>query len=175
MILKIKKGRHYTLSYFFRRLFSLFITSRCFDFEFCKNCWFEKIEEDDYDVNKLLGYSYGYHHRNSIRLGWVPAHKKNEFELYLYRYEKGIRKINYLINVNANESYNVLFEEIIEENKLIVTIKNLSNNDKTNSQFLLRFFSHQYPKIRLGYSLWFYFGGNKTAPQNMACSIIKNI
>lgn len=171
MTLKIKKGNHYSYSYFFRRLFSFFNTSRCFDFELYKNCWFEKIEEDDYDVNKLLGYSYGYHHHNSIRLGWVPAHKENEFELYLYRYEKGVRQINYLMNIGSNESYNVFFDEDFKKNRLVVSIK--KSNDKSSTQFLLRNFSHQYPKIRFGYSLWFYFGGNKTAPRNMACSIIK--
>ena len=172
MILKIKKGRHYSLSHFFKRMLSIFDNkTRSFDFELFSNCWFEKIEEDDYDINKLLGYSYGYHHRNSIRLGWVPSSVENEFEIYLYRYEKGFRSFNYLMNVKANEWNNVLFTEDFKNNRLIVELKSIDEDHDKRS--IMKSYSHNYPKFRLGYSLWFYFGGNKTAPKNMVCDIIK--
>ena len=33
---------------------------------------FEKRNEDDEDINKLYGFSYGVHHKNSLRFSWKP-------------------------------------------------------------------------------------------------------
>ena len=49
------------------------------------------IASNQYDINKLYGFSEGYdHHQNSARIGW--AWHGNALKLYAYAYNKGIMK-----------------------------------------------------------------------------------
>ena len=86
--IKIKKGRHYP--YLIPIAFPFWVkkndvNSRKARFMFTDSCMFDLKDEDQWDVNKLFGFSIGHHHNNSsFRFGWRPLLNKNTIEIVAY-------------------------------------------------------------------------------------------
>ena len=151
----IKKGRHYS-----NHLPKLWIGKKLIlsaKVKMDKNCWFKLEEPADYAINKLVGWSYGFHHKNSIRIGWRPSiDRKNWIELHLYIYERGGRRQHYIDLIECNT-----------ENKIDITY----HPDKsriTYSLYRAIVISNGVMNAKLktswwGYYLFPYFGGTKTA------------
>lgn len=61
-------------------------------FKFTDGCWFPLSSPDDYAINKLVGFSRGRHHKNSVRCGWTPNKEPGLIDLFFYLYIKGVRQ-----------------------------------------------------------------------------------
>lgn len=128
---------------------------------------------DNWDVNKLWGYSFGFHHRNSIRMGWSVS-SENEgkrIQLYAYIYNRGKRIIIKISDpiLPAEKDYFVKTSICIERDDRIRV-------DLIDYKGI--FCSESIPFIvpsgcYWGYWLFPYFGGNKCATHDVRVPIYK--
>lgn len=165
---KIKKGNHYS------RIPVPHIHGGIRTYQaiavFDSNCLYESNSKDSKDLNKLCGFTYGFIHKNSIRIAWLPT-ATGRIGLYLYLYNKGKRYIEYLDEVEVNKqlyiNLTVTPEEVICKlsQKMISIERGIKLNYNVNWGVLC------YP----------YFGGNDKAPKDMSiklsveCSVGNNI
>ena len=160
----IWKGWHFSLSHILERFIPRIGTGPVtYDFKFPKENWFPYVDKDDLDISKLAGFSYGCHHKDSIRIGWTPDfHKEGYFILYFYIYNNGVRKMIKFTGIRALVDYSLTISLLPEINYVTFDMTNNCGFSpvKASEMFVV-------PKTKIGYFLWFYFGGNKTAPKDM--------
>lgn len=100
----IKKGGMRSGLHFELRLFP---KSQTFRFKFDESCLYEPLEkpgEPLQQVNKLAGISAGFHHDNSVRIGWACiGPNPKEIMLYGYAYKDGVRSIKEMYPVKPGE------------------------------------------------------------------------
>lgn len=156
----IKKGKHFSSGLHLGIHFNKKIYDRKVSFN--KECWWDKPRNnDDYDINKLCGFSYGFHQNNSLRIGWVPDFKnKNEIILFAYWYNDSSKHFKFITSVPIETEFDVEIvcgkkKAYFRVNKKIVSI------------------DYKKPKCKFGYNLYPYFGGNSTAPNDMHIRIRK--
>jgi len=116
------------------------------------------IPENQYDVNKLFGFSEGNdHHLNSARIGW--AWNKNALRLYAYAYVNGERKIRELATVDI-------------EKEIYCAIAVVGNEYVFSAGQGSISFARSAPGNYIpGYMLYPYFGGDETAPHEIRIRI----
>lgn len=162
MLFKIKKGCHYSNNLIYKLCYLLNTQDRIsYNVTFDSNCYYSFNDVDDYDVNKLFGFSLGLHHKNSARFGWNSLNGK--IQIYAYCYVDGKRIIKEITSIESGKEYN--FTILNKDDKFVFVIT--SNN-------LMELYQVSIPKTIegcCGYMLWPYFGGNKSAPHNMSISI----
>jgi hypothetical protein len=155
MLYEIIKGSHH----FTPKKFKLFLGNKLTkQIKFTKTCLYEDVPF----INKLFGFSRGYHHYNSVRFGWRPV--SNKIELVAYMYIKGnrileIREDIHIAFIDVSTTYNLEIKQL--NNKAIFKVSN-----KDNQLISVREFPFQ-TGFKLGYYLNPYFGGKPTAPHNM--------
>ena len=152
----IKKKRHYSNNLLYK-LFNFFNFKNILSFKvtFDSSVEYNDDSIDRLDINKLFGFSCGFHHKNSARFGWNFLN--NKIFIYSYCYVNGERKTTYLTTILPNTECIFTIEDhnsyylftIIDKAKVI---ESKTTKDKKHS---------------IGYKLWPYFGGNKVAPHNM--------
>jgi hypothetical protein len=122
---------------------------------FNKSCYYNWVNKDSDDINKLYGFSNGYHKHNSVRFGWVPNFNKNLIKIYGYIYNNKKRHFKFITEVELDKIINT---EIIldKNNKKAIFIVNESSI-KLNYN----------PNCKLSYMLYPYFGGNNKTPHKM--------
>lgn len=159
--IKIKKGRHYPwlipIAFPFR-VRKDDSNYRSAQFMFTDSCLFDLKDEDQWDVNKLFGFSIGMHHKTSFRFGWRPILKNGTIEIVGYEYHDNVRqKTMPICEVKPNEWHNFTVSYNNKSNKSFYFV-----NDKciTNNVKLVK-------KSGWGYTLGVYFGGNEKAPQDI--------
>lgn len=152
----IKKGRHYSnhlpkLVYGMRNLST--------SVKFHSDCWFPLSQPDDYAINKLVGWSMGYHHTSSIRCGWRPAGIPGYIDLFFYTYCQGYRHDEYFTTIECDKEF-LLFMLISSDGDITFSASGKSVTLKG-------------PCIgkKLGYLLFPYFGGKNTAPHDIHIDI----
>lgn len=134
--------------------FKMILDSECW--------WFGPRNTDDYDINKIYGISYGHHHTNSLRIGWVPDfNSTSTIKLYGYWYQNKIRNFQYLCDVLTDFEYDIKIN--VYENNTYIYV----NDNKLIIDF------HLPDKFLCGYYLYPYFGGNNKSPNNMMINIKK--
>lgn len=158
------KGWHFSLSNIWERFIPRIGSGPVtYKFKLPKETWFPYADKDDLDINKLAGFSFLNHHTNSVRIGWTPDFdKEGYFTLYFYLYNGGIRTIKKFATIKADTDYSLtisFFKAVNYVNFYMVGDSQIQPV-KANEVFVL-------PTLKLGYSLWWYFGGNKTAPKDM--------
>ena len=160
--IRIKKGRHYP--YLIPIIFPFWVRKnnnncRSAQFMFTDSCMFDLHDEDQWDVNKLFGFSIGHHHNgSSFRFGWRPILSENKIEIVAYEYHDGVRqKTMPICKIELNQWYKFtgLYNNIINKSVYFVNKINFINNMKLIN------------KSGLGYTLGVYFGGNEKAPQDI--------
>jgi hypothetical protein len=122
------------------------------------------LGEDQSDVNKLFGYSYGWHHDQSDRIGfrYVPATRN--VEIVLYSYSEGKRlKTEHLCNFEIGVTYQIDFGITIVDNLRSVQVVIFDQTHKVCEASLKR----TYKVSKYGYTLGGYFGGNRRAPHKI--------
>jgi len=164
MIFKIKKGKHFSGNFFYKLLnFFNFKKSIKFNVKFDESSYYDLGNPNQLDVNKLFGFSTGYHHKNSARFGWNSV-AKDSVAIYSYCYVDGVRKINFITNIKINSEYKMsivdrrfyYFFSVIDSNGNVFR-DNVSKNNISG----------------VGYSLWPYFGGDEKAPHDIEISLTK--
>ena len=149
-----------------------------FDFSFTSNCLYDVGEIHNQDVNKLFGLSFGFIHNttiwgkllskkaNSFRLGWNCSAQNRKIQLYAYYYNDGVRKIEYIADIDLNRVYNSYIYFDRTANKIVVDISSADSLISTfSSQTVYDFRFKNCP--RYGYYLFPYFGGTLSAPHNL--------
>jgi hypothetical protein len=157
---EVEEGKHH----FGPRWLGLYFYHRDLTFEVCfkESCKYDLKNDDQLDVNKLFGRSYGInHHDNSIRVGWRYNPLIGKIMLYSYCYANGVRKISHLQNVEVEETFFIKIKHDLTPSIIISGTK----NDRPGV-YMLRWMPWKLKKF--GYKLFPYFGGNSTAPHNMS-------
>ena len=160
MDFEIKKGSNYATGFHFELTFSNEIS---FKAKFDENCLYDLGTSDNYDINKLYGFSTSYHHhKQSARFGWRCIDGEN-IQILTYTYDKGKRMEPTLLgtilpgqeiigSIKRNKSsYTFEFLTSGKEKKVIIPISQ----------------NCWYPR----YILWPYFGGNMPAPHDMSLEV----
>ena len=124
---------------------------------FSENCIYDFNDDDQLDINKLFGFSIGFHHKNSFRFGWRPNLISSEIDIFSYEYVNGVRESYPITNVKLNV-WNSFFMYYCPSEK---TISYVINNDVYKHNVDM---SNYYG---LGYTLGLYFGGNRKAPHKI--------
>lgn len=163
----VKKGNHRSYS-FFPKIYVLnryksFEINRCF--KFTESAFYDLHDEDQGDVNKLFGFSIGYHHNNSCRFGWRPLLEENLIEIVGYEYREGTRLLTehigkveidvwYEYSIEYLPKYDSIFYNVFDVERML-QVGDLYT--EIELKWLMNF----------GYGLNFYFGGNETAPHDI--------
>lgn len=154
MKFKIKKGNHYPNLTFPRICFSkvlegTFILEGDFSYQIPKQ----------YDTNKLIGLSDGWHHHsNSIRLGFRWNRDNNSTQLMIIRYLNGERFIEPIDYIQSNTLYYFRIE--VRKTHYLVTVNSQTFTLLRESKWFL-------PRILLKP----FFGGTTPAPKNFNFNI----
>ena len=158
----IKKGKHKTSRFYFDLTFKKNIK---FQAKFDESCLYDLGNNDNYDINKLYGFSTTYfHQKQSGRVGWRCIDGKN-IQLLTYSYNDSNRDLNdseVLGEVKPNE----LFEcEIIDnEDHYLYKFFKLNKKCELISSAID---TKQKDWFLFHYKLRPYFGGNNPAPHDM--------
>jgi len=162
----IKEGRHYGSPFPFPKFYCCkdeYRDSRIYRFDdtICYD-----IDVDQSDVNKLFGYSYGFHQNQSDRIGFRYNIDLNKVEIVLYSYELGVRiATKHIAYINIGDDVRIeLSVKIINETQreVKVTVENVFTKQVEGLSLTLK-----YKKKCFGYTLGLYFGGNRTAPHDI--------
>jgi hypothetical protein len=141
---------------------SLFRKKMVRKFKFESNCAYDLKGIDQFDINKLFGWSQLLHHKNSCRFGWTWNLEKKAMEIHAYCYVKGIRKNEFICLLDLEKWY--IGEIKMENGKYYFNVK--------EDNVILGYTSIQYDfSINIGYNLDTYFGGNQNAPHDMTIYI----
>ncbi len=153
---KIKKGKHSSGLHF-----GPFFTNKIsFSAEFSESCIYNLGNSDQFDINKLIGFSNGFHHKNSARIGWRA--KGEQIEIVTYCYVDGVRIREEIMGLVApGEKFFCVIKEIGD--LWVLQFQSLSHFSK--------FYVKRGKQTFWGYKLYPYFGGNNVAPHNMEIKI----
>lgn len=162
MKITIKKNRHYPwllpigLPLRVRKYCETTIKAK---FKFTDSCMYDLHDEDQWDVNKLFGFSIGHHHKtNSFRFGWRPKLNNNTIEIVAYEYINGVREKTEIIGEVELNKWHVFELHYNPQTYRRLYILNHINKLKHSTI---------YKPYGFGYTLGVYFGGNEKAPHNI--------
>ena len=169
MNFKIKKGSHYSNRWLHKALNFLSISDRLeMRVTITDSMLYGDHTDDKYDVNKLFGFSRGNHKKNSYRVGWNCV--DGNISLYAYCHIEGVMKFAKLCdNVRVNDVYDIvinLYPSYVHFNATqvigdIILFKAHMSVAKPQN------------KWSIGYNLFPYFGGDKTAPKDVCVNLEK--
>lgn len=162
MEFSIKKNKHKDCIWKYFPKFSKYNTLD-FYFEFDKSCLYE-LDANQNQINKLIGFSYGHHHNNSVRIGWTGDELSDKIVLYSYVYNNGVRHENKITEVFTNSLYEgvITYDESRKELTYKICLNGKSIFHKEKIDFHVKF----------GYLLRPYFGGKEKAPHDMQIDLI---
>jgi hypothetical protein len=153
-IYEIKKGKHFSGIHLKLHLgVDKIIRKIVFD----NSCIYNFKNEDQYDINKLFGLSFGHHHNNSARFGWRA--NEDKIEIYAYYYSKGSICYANICSVKSNVPYE--YSILIENGVYIFQVEN------SEGYVIGSHIANKAETCGWGYYLYPYFGGNNTAPHDM--------
>ncbi len=131
-------------------------------FKFTESTIYLFNDEDQYDVNKLFGFSVGMHHNNSFRFGWRPNTDLSKIEIVGYEYHNKLRIPTIPIcEIDLNKWYEFTLKYNHKTNYIEYRVTDGEYTNSTQHPIKLK------DNINFGYKLDLYFGGNKTAPHKM--------
>jgi hypothetical protein len=131
-------------------------------FKFTETAIYLFTDEDQYDVNKLFGFCFEWHHKNSFRFGWRPNKDLSKIEIFGYEYINKVRvPIIPITNIQCNKwyKYTIKYNALLSQIEYIVT-DGIEQHNIAHSITLKN-------KWNWGYKLFLYFGGNKKAPYDI--------
>lgn len=115
----------------------------------------------DNDWNKLFGWSYGWHHSNSIRVAWKPPlDKAGVIRIGFYIYERGKVRYAGMGNIKVDLEYDISITHDDLTNTLSYRIRNSTYDRQLSTPW-------RGIKKCAGYRLGLYYGGNCPAPNDM--------
>lgn len=132
-------------------------------FKFTESALYFFNDEDQHDVNKLFGFSFGWHHKDSVRFGWRPTEDLTKMEIVGYEYINKLRVPTIPIcDVEINKWYKY-------ELKYVGGVFGQIEYYVTDGE---KQFGMVHPitlkkNLNWGYKLYLYFGGNKKTPHDI--------
>ena len=132
------------------------------DVRFWNNCRYHIEGEDMYDINKLCGFTMGTVHKNSFRIGWRYNEKEDNIELFYYSYVNGERFFSYLCSVDFMFPTHIYMS--FQYSDSLKGCETVIRVDDGEYKFFDIALNH---RLRFSYPLSIYFGGDKTAPNDM--------
>jgi len=147
-------------------------------FSFDQSCFYDR--ETIPGVNKLFGLALPFHGEktlmyfpkfireylsrfvNSVVIGWKPNENNTYFELYKYWDNHGVEKRELMTDgINAlkffiDTTYQLEITNYLDVNKIYIQVKG------QEYQVIVK-----KPPLKMGYFLYFYFGGKFRAPHQM--------
>lgn len=164
---KIRKGYRRPFPFFNISLPILFKPGRIYTetkyIKFTNSCIYE-FDDGYRGVNKLFGFSIGFHHNNSFRFGWRPNKNLDKIEVVGYEYIGGFRSSYVkLTELELNELYVFSISYIPQLDIVRYCVK----NEKTNEKYFATTPFKRKRKYSVGYKLGLYFGGIYKAPQEI--------
>jgi len=130
------------------------------EFNFSDSAIYHFDDDDQWDVNKLFGFSIGFHHDNSYRFGWRPNKDLTKIEIVGYEYIDKIRVPTipiWEVELNKWYKYELKYNAVLGQIEYLVT----GNNEYRGIVHPITI------KLNWGYKLFLYFGGNKKAPHDI--------
>jgi hypothetical protein len=164
MIFTIKKGCHNSNGFLHKAL-NFINRKRVLNFRvyFHSSCEYDLGTIDQFDINKLHGFSLGFnHHQDSARFGWRSA--GNKIELFAYCYVSGNRMVEKICSITTDEFYELKLRDTgtgYYEFSVYNQFETILNTMYVSKQ----------TGFKTGMKLWPYFGGNRTAPHDMQIQI----
>ena len=156
MILRIKKGNHYSN----KILPSFRINTISGHLRFNGDFSYEIDRINQLDTNKVIGLSDSYHHhRNSIRIGWRWNKRVDKIEILYTVYRNSIRYIESICFIDSDRFYD--FEISIIKGKYLLWFNDIYIEVYRSSNWIL-------PR----YVLFPFFGGNISAPKEFKFDIV---
>ena len=149
----IKQGDHFTEKNFYK---PVEVSELKFLVKFDSSAIYQtNTEENQYDINKLYGFSDNntHHHLYSARFGW--SWNNNSLRLYGYVYNEGKVVKTELGTVAIGTEISCSIK--IAGNQYIFSMNDVQINMPRNSTTL----------VAKGYLLYPYFGGDETAPHDI--------
>lgn len=131
-------------------------------FKFTETAIYFFTDEDQHDVNKLFGFSFGMHHNNSVRFGWRPTEDLSKIEIVGYEYINKLRVPTIPITDIQHDKWytcTIKYNALLSQIEYIVT-----GDDESHSTVHPITLKHNW---NFGYKLYLYFGGNKKAPHDI--------
>lgn len=165
-IFKIRRGRHYSSLLRIQRLAPYLGQKKLkWNVEFSDKCF--RYYPDHTHINKLCGVSFGLnHHKNSLRIGWRTT-KTGTISLHSYEYRNGIRETDKICEVRPGEDLTIRFvfrkDGVLRNNKMVVILINAGGSVYREHAVV------EYK--RFGWFLFPYYGGKKSAPEDMQIKI----
>lgn len=134
---------------------------------FTKSCRY-MIGADQTDKNKLFGWSYGIHHKNSVRCGWYYDIENDSIKLCLYVYDDGkVVKKEIAKGFNIGTYVEIRLEAKSDDNGVLeycLTAATVGNYQRHQATYVVE---NKEGLPKWGYKLKVYFGGNRTAPHTI--------
>jgi hypothetical protein len=161
---EIKKGKHNHRGF---NLGFTFSKEVCFRAKFDESCLYDLGNNDNYDINKLYGFSTTWsHHKQSARVGWrcIDGEK---IQLLTYSYNNGVRSIDesdLLGEVEPNQWFRCEIHDL--ENYYFYKYRSYCDDGET-AQFNTATDGKRQDWFLFHYLLYPYFGGNNPAPHDM--------
>jgi len=128
-------------------------------------------DNDQFDMNKLFGFSSWYQMTNSFRFGWRPNADLTKIEVTGFEHYNGvITPIISLFETNINKwyTYTIEYDGILNQVKYTV----VSDDDSSIKNIAVKSIVLKH-NFNIGYKLYLYFGGNKKAPHDIIIEHIK--
>ena len=161
----IKKGKHSAKGWNVGLTLSRKLSFRA---KLNESCLYHFGDVDDYDINKLFGFSTTwFHHRQSARVGWRV--KGDKFEILTYSYNNGERENKETDILGVVEPGEMFFCTIEDTEKEYV----YTFQKGFNENVVTKWDAKQKDWFLFHYLLFPYFGGNKSAPHDMRILIEK--
>lgn len=134
-----------------------------YNITFTESCTYDLKNEDQADINKLVGIGYfPSHHTNSVRFGWRYIVDKGVIEIMAYWYSNKERKWDHVCFVSLEKEYLYILN-------ITTGLHTLSVYD--GKDIVGDFTIDDVESKKYGYLLRPYFGGNQKAPYDMTIKI----
>lgn len=164
-VVRIKKGNHYPGIFSRLRMPILYLSNThkvTKHFKFTDKSVFDFLGENKFDWNKLFGISFGFHHKNSCRIGFRFV--DNQLQFCKYVYIDGVRirdtqsnicvgdlNVDYTMTIQySKKAKSVIYEIKGKDDEIIFAVSEVLEN-----------------LTWWGYSLSVYIGGNLPCPKNI--------
>lgn len=178
MIYKIFRNCHFSWPLFRPAIFNTPLLKTCgVDVIFNRSCTYDFGDNPKQgDTNKLFGYSQGYHHRNSVRVGWRWNVAEQKMHICYYAYENGKNIHDGLFadicGINLGQRVFIsLKSEFISKQLLQDTVEIFDYESKALLGKYTKVRQVKYRMWQLSYYLTPYFGGTMRAPQTMTINL----
>jgi hypothetical protein len=165
MIFRIPKGKHRARPLrprlYWRR------PSFAWTVRFDESCRYDLQNDDQYDINKLVGVGYlPGHHTDSARFGWRYLKGRKCIDLQAYCYISGARMTQHICYLEIGRKYRLQLN--VTKLAYVFDVYDVEADKSVGGCAM----PHYHGKS-LQYRLGPWFGGNNTAPHNISILIDK--